>query len=90
MIVLDKNSTMDEAKKHSEGSVAHIIEDQTAKLPSDLWLWTALGAIGASLVLHAAGRREDGLFIGQWAAPFLLFGIYNKLVKIGGSDRLYQ
>lgn len=21
-------------------------------------------------------------------APFLLFGVYNKLVKIGGSDRM--
>jgi hypothetical protein len=24
---------------------------------------------------------------GQWAAPFLLFGLYNKLVKVTGHDR---
>ena len=33
-------------------------------------------------------RREDGLFVGQWAAPFLLIGVYNKLVKVAGSDRV--
>lgn len=43
--------------------------------------------MGVSLTLHAAGRRESGLFVGQWAAPFLLFGIYNKIVKTAGSDR---
>jgi hypothetical protein len=25
--------------------------------------------------------------IGQWVAPFLLFGIYNKLVKQEGHDK---
>jgi hypothetical protein len=35
-----------------------------------------------------SGKKEESLFIGQWAAPFLLFGVYNKLVKVGGSDRL--
>ncbi len=82
-----QDSTMDEAQKHSEGRIARMIEDQTARLPSDVWLWAAMGAIGVSLILHATGKREDGLFMGQWAAPFLLFGIYNKLVKIGGFDR---
>jgi len=24
--------------------------------------------------------------VGQWAAPFLLLGIYNKMVKQHGSD----
>jgi hypothetical protein len=28
------------------------------------------------------------LFIGQWAPTFLLLGIYNKLVKVAGSDRV--
>jgi hypothetical protein len=34
----------------------------------------------------AAGRRHESLFVGQWAAPFLLMGIYNKMVKQHGSD----
>lgn len=78
-----------EAQDHSEGIVARTLEEQTARLPSDIWLWAALGSMGASLFLHTTGKREDGLFVGQWAAPFLLLGVYNKLVKIGGSDRIH-
>ena len=76
-----------ETRAHAEGATARSIERETAKLPSDLFLWAALGSMAASLIAHLAGRRHAGLFLGQWAAPFLLFGIYNKLVKIGGSDR---
>jgi hypothetical protein len=77
------------APKHSEGVVARTIEGQTARLPSDLYLWAALTAMGASLALQLKGRKEDGLFIGQWAAPFLILGVYNKLVKVAGSDRFH-
>jgi hypothetical protein len=79
-----------ETQKHREGSVARMLEEQTAKLPSDVWLWAAFGSIGASLFLQMAGKKHEALFVGQWVAPFMLFGIYNKLVKIGGSDRSYQ
>ncbi len=72
---------------HSEGPLARAIEDQTARLPSDTFLWLALGSIAASLTLKLSGRGRDALFVGQWAPTFLLFGIYNKLVKQLGSDR---
>jgi hypothetical protein len=39
-----------------------------------------------SLGLKAAKKEHEALFVGQWAAPFLLLGIYNKLVKLHGSD----
>lgn len=81
-------SSTDEARSHSEGVVARSIEEQTAKLPSDTFLWAALAAMGAALVMQVSGRKSESLFVGQWAAPFLLFGVYNKLVKIGGSDRV--
>jgi hypothetical protein len=77
-----------EAREHSEGLVARTLEEQTAKIPSDVWLWGALGSMAVSLCLQIKGRKEDSLFYGQWAAPFLLIGVYNKLVKIGGSDRV--
>lgn len=77
-----------EAVRHSEGAVAKTIEEQTAKLPSDTFLWGAALAIGASLVMQASGKRHASLFVGQWVAPFLLFGVYNKLVKVAGSDRV--
>ena len=77
----------DEAKKHSEGSVAKSIEQQTAKLPSDVYLWAAGGAIAASAVFQLLRRPKASLFMGQWVAPFLLLGVYNKIVKVAGSDR---
>lgn len=69
-----------------EGPVARAIEEQTAKLPSDIFLWAALGSMGISLTLKLLKKNNNALFVGQWAAPFLLLGIYNKLVKLEGHD----
>jgi hypothetical protein len=74
-------------KRHREGRVAKTIEEQTAKLPSDTFLWTAVAAMGVSLTLKMIGKKHTALFIGQWVAPFLLFGIYNKIVKTEGHDK---
>jgi hypothetical protein len=73
---------------HAEGPIARNLEQQTAKLPSDLFLLAAVGSIIASLVLKVVDKRHDSTFVGQWAPIFLLLGIYNKLVKQHGSDRL--
>jgi hypothetical protein len=73
-------------KEHKEGPVAKAIEQQTAKLPSDIFLWAALTSMGISLSLHCIGKKHTSLFIGQWPAPFLLLGIYNKIVKTEGHD----
>jgi len=35
---------------------------------------------------HLAKKEHSALFFGQWAAPFLLLGVYNKLVKQLGFD----
>jgi hypothetical protein len=72
---------------HSEGTVARAIEQQTAKLPSDLFLWAAFGSIAGSLTLKLMGRSHDALFVGQWAPTFLILGLYNKIVKELGSDQ---
>lgn len=76
-----------ETTQHNEGPVAKIIEEQTSKLPSDIFLWASLGAMGTALTLKLMGRKDNALFVGQWAAPFLLFGLYNKLVKLEGHDK---
>lgn len=76
-----------DAQTHTEGDVAKAIETQTAKLPSDWFLWAAIASMGAAAALQLARKRSAGLFVGQWAAPFLLFGVYNKIVKTAGSDR---
>ena len=68
-------------ESHQEGRVAKTIEEQTAKLPSDTFLWMAVGAMAASASLQMMGNRHVSLFIGQWAPTFLIIGVYNKLVK---------
>ena len=72
--------------EHKEGPVARAREEQTAKLPSDTFLWTAIGAMAVSLTLQLFGKKHTSLFVGQWAAPFLIMGLYNKLVKVEGHD----
>jgi hypothetical protein len=76
-----------DVQSHAEGRIAKTIEDQTAKLPSDAFLWMAVGAMAASATLQLMGNRHVSLFVGQWAPTFLIFGLYNKMVKQMGSDR---
>ena len=73
--------------EQKEGKVAKAIEKQTAKLPSDLFLWAALASMGVSLALKLSNQKHTALFVGQWAAPFLLLGVYNKIVKVEGHDK---
>lgn len=84
---LHRSNPNREAQQHSEGTVARMIEDQTAKLPSDTFLWAAVASMGISVFLQLTDRKQESQFVGQWAAPLLLFGVYNKLVKVAGSDR---
>jgi hypothetical protein len=77
-----------ESMQHSEGMVARTIEQQTAKLPSDLFLWAAGASIVGSLTLKMMEKDHEALFVGQWAPTFLLLGLYNKIVKVAGSDRV--
>lgn len=85
-----------EKAEHKEGPVARAIENQTAKVPSDVFLWMA----GASVIGSAALKvmelvkspaKERGralsVFVGMWAPTFLMLGLYNKVVKVAGSDR---
>ena len=72
--------------KHDEGPVAEAIEQQTAKLPSDLFLWGGIGSLATAAACFATGKRHEALLIGQWAAPILILGLYNKLVKLEGSN----
>ena len=75
--------------EHTEGKVARAIESETAKLPSDTFLWMALSAMAISATLQATGNKNGSLFVGQWAPALLIFGLYNKLVKQHGSDEVH-
>ena len=79
----DKASAMN---RH-EGSLTSRLENLTSALPSSTWLALAGGAIVGSIVLKAFGKSHASMFVGGFAPTFLLIGVYNKLVKLHGSDR---
>lgn len=97
------NELTQDYSPNREGPIARAIEKQTAKLPSDFWLWAAGASIIGSLVFQGIGmfggprsqarqlinpvKTPVSAFLGMWAPTFLLLGVYNKLVKIAGSDR---
>lgn len=85
-----QHASTTEAWQHSEGKIARTIEKQTAKLPSNTFLWAAGSAMGVALLLQITGKKPASLFVGQWAAPLLLLGVYNKLVKVAGTDRVHD
>ncbi len=70
----------------NEGAMTKAIEEQAAKVPSTVFLIGALTSMGVSLAFKLAGCKHTALFLGQWAAPFLLLGLYNKIVKTEGHD----
>jgi hypothetical protein len=67
--------------------LATSIEQQAARLPSDPFLWAAIGSLGVSAALRVSGKKHASLFAGQLAPVFLLLGLYNRLVEQFGSDR---
>ena len=67
--------------EHSEAALTRLIEQQTAKLPSHVFLFAAMGAMGASLAFELAGNERMSRFLGMWAPTLMIAGVYNKLVK---------
>jgi hypothetical protein len=73
-------------KGTSEGETTKTIESYTAKVPSGTYLMLAIGSMALSLMMMLTGRKEAANFIGQWAPTLLIIGLYNKLVKVQGSE----
>lgn len=71
-------------REHSEGSITRVIEQQTAKIPSPVFLVAALVSMAASVVFEISGRKHLSRFVGMWAPTLLIMGVYNKLVKMFG------
>lgn len=69
-----------------EGEYTKKIEQLTSQAPSKLYLCAAVTVMAAALTLRCLGQKQTALFVGQWASPFLLLGIYNKIVKTQGHD----
>jgi hypothetical protein len=69
-----------------EDQVTALLERFSAKWPTSLFMGAAIASIIGSMVLKSQGKHQDALFVGQWVAPFLIVGLYNKSVKQHGSD----
>ncbi len=69
-----------------EDQLTASIEKYTSQVPSSAYLALALGSMAISVGFQLAKKQHASLFVGQWAAPFLILGLYNKLVKLHGSD----
>ena len=70
----------------SEDRLTGAIERKTAEAPSSLFLGLAMASMAVSAIMKLTGKDNWALFVGQWAAPFLVMGTYNKMVKQHGSD----
>ncbi len=73
-----------------EDQITASIEKYTSQVPSSVYLGLAIASIAASLSFKIAKKDHTALYVGHWVAPFLLLGIYNKLVKQHGSDAAVQ
>ena len=74
------------AGEAQEDQVTAAIEKFTSQVPSSVFLGAAILSIIGSISFKAAKKEHEALFIGQWVAPFLILGLYNKMVKQHGSD----
>ncbi len=76
------------AGESQEDQVTAAIEQYTSKVPSSVYLGLAIASIAASVTFQITNDKKMPAagFVGQWVAPFLLLGIYNKMVKQHGSD----
>ena len=75
------------SQSRAKGRGTQATRTNAYQLPVDGFLWAAAGSMGLALGLQAAGRRRLGLFIGQWASPLLMLGLYNKLVDSVSVNR---
>lgn len=71
---------------NKEGNTTVAVEKQTSKVPSMIYLCAGMTALAASACMMYRGKKYASLLVGQWAAPLLIMGLYNKVVKTKGHD----
>ena len=71
---------------HAEGRLTQVIELQTARIPSAVFLAASAGAMVASAAFELLGNPRASRFVGMWAPTLLIAGVYNKIVKTLGPS----
>jgi hypothetical protein len=78
-----------EDRFRGEGRFTRRLEHFVAALSSATWLVLAGGSIVGALTLRWMRHHQAASFVGDWAPTLLMIGIYNKLVKLAGTDRQF-
>lgn len=71
--------------EHAEDLLTRMLEHQTARIPSQAFLFAAFCAMAFAVVAEATHRERSGRFVGMWVGPLLTMGVYNKMVKTFGA-----
>lgn len=69
------------AKTMNVKKIVSDFEAERADRPSNMFLWTSIGALSIALLLKFSRKKKMKLFISQWAAPFLLYIVSKKLAN---------
>ena len=72
--------------EHRENLLTRMLEHQTAKVPSSVFLFAALASMVVAATAELTGRRRVSRFVGMWPGPLLTMGLYNKVVKTMGPE----
>lgn len=82
-----KNKSSKSFPEGKEGPMTKAIEKQTVKIPSGVFLVGGASAALGSLIIKSCGMHKTANFVAQWTPTILILGLYNKLVKVEGSER---
>ncbi|ATB32281.1 hypothetical protein [Melittangium boletus] len=72
--------------EHTESSLTRLLEQQAAKVPSDVFLFASLCSMAFSLGAELLGHERAARFTGMWVGPLLIMGVYTKMVKTFGAS----
>jgi hypothetical protein len=86
--ILNRTGIGSRVAQPHEGELTKKVEQFTGSVPSMGYLALALGSMAASAGIAMFTQRKTlANFIGLWVPTLMLVGIYNKLVKLEGSDQ---
>lgn len=77
--------TIKDAAVQGHEEMNRVAEKASSKTPTLLFTYAAIGSILVSAFMQFRGKKDLSLFIGQWVPSFLLFGLYNKIIKTQGA-----